>query len=88
MKYTVNDFEILADHFEWLNSDQVLTNLVGGGIGIATEGKKGYSPTSASYTGKYDEGYELVRKANEIIHPEKTSKEIYKIVLRSMGTGY
>ena len=82
--------QTLVDVFEnILKDNEVLTILVDGKIGIATEDIRGYTPTFYQYDGRYDEGKEVVLEANLTMKSKWrwTPKDVFKVVLSSMSRG-
>lgn len=77
-----NNFKELAEAYNFLKDNQVLTCLFDCTIGVAEKGTTGYTKTNYQVnTPVYNEAKDLVLKANKLIHPNKSEIDIAKIEL-------
>ena len=78
------DSKHLAEVYNFLTDEQVLTCMFDCTVGVIDEGVKGYTKTHYKIdTSNYNEAKETVEQANKIIHPNKSTLDIAKIELSS-----
>lgn len=68
-----------------MREDEIFVNVIRG-FGIARKNERGYSPLPEEFSKRYSyaERQEIVNHANKKIHPEKSLKEIYMILMSTM----
>lgn len=84
---TQKDAEHMVDTYRSVMKDNEAFVNVTYGIGVATENEKGYRPLNPTFWREYqnyNDRDDLVNRANEILHPDKTRGDIFKIILSSM----
>ncbi len=79
---TIKNAKQLFNGYSFLSPSQVLVCLHDCSVGVADKGIKGYTATNYKIdTYNYNVAKEVVKQANNLIHPKLSNLEIIKIEL-------